>query len=63
VRIVADLELCQSFALCSLTAPEVYSNDDEDGYVVPLDGELPPELEDRAAEGASMCPVRALRLQ
>lgn len=62
VRIVADLEVCQSFGLCALTAPEVYSNDD-DGYVVPLDGDLPRNLEDRAIEGASMCPVKALRVE
>ena len=60
MRIVADRDVCQSFGLCALTAPEVFSNDD-DGYVVLLvDGDLPPELEQRAAEGAGMCPVKAL---
>jgi len=62
VRIVADLEVCQSFALCALTAPEVYSNDD-DGYVIAPNGDVAPELEGPALEGARMCPVKALRVE
>jgi ferredoxin len=63
MRVVADLDVCQAFGLCALTAPEVFTNDDE-GQVVPLiEGDVPAELEKPAMEGAGMCPVKALRVE
>jgi ferredoxin len=46
-------------ARCNATAPDVYDLDD-DGYVVPFDGEVPAALEPRALAGSRACPERAL---
>jgi ferredoxin len=63
MRIVVDHDACQGHGRCYDLAPEVFEADDE-GYVVLLvDGDLPAELEDPAANAVRNCPERALRLE
>lgn len=63
MRVVADLDACQAYGLCELTAPAVFRVGDE-GFVEPLiDGDLPADLEANAIEGAAQCPMKALRVE
>jgi ferredoxin len=59
VRVTVDPARCVGHARCNATAPDVFDLDD-DGYVVPFDGEVPPALEPRARAGIDACPERAL---
>jgi len=45
--------------MCRMRAPQVYVLD-EHGYNVMDPFEVPPELEEAAAEGAEACPERAI---
>lgn len=35
MKVAADRDVCQAYGLCALSAPDVFSVDD-DGYVTPL---------------------------
>ena len=59
MRVTVDPARCVGHARCNATAPDVYDLDD-DGYAVPLDGEVPAALEVRTQAGADACPERAL---
>jgi len=61
VKVSIDTAKCAGHARCNAVAPEVYALDD-DGYALPYDGEVPPELEAKAREGAESCPERAIVL-
>jgi len=61
VRVTIDTAKCAGHARCNAVAPDVYALDD-DGYALPYDGEVPPELEAQAREGAEACPERAISL-
>jgi ferredoxin len=61
VRITIDTSACVGHARCNAVAPDVYDLDDE-GYAKPFDGDVPPELEQQAREGADACPERAISL-
>lgn len=61
MRIVVDMMLCESNALCTGYAPEVFEMNDEDQLVV-LD-ETPSEaLRDRVEQAARACPKQAIKL-
>jgi ferredoxin len=59
VRVTVDTTKCVGHARCNATAPDVYDLDD-DGYVVPPEGDVPADLENQARAGADACPERAL---
>ena len=61
MRVTIDTAKCAGHARCNAVAPDVYALDD-DGYALPYDGEVPPELEAQAREGAESCPERAISL-
>lgn len=52
-------ENCIACGMCASTCPEVFSMSDE-GHAVAIEGEVPPEVEDSAAEAADGCPVSAI---
>ena len=60
VKIVVDLERCTGHARCEAVAGHVYATNPADGYVVPVEGAIPPELEAMALRGARACPERAI---
>jgi ferredoxin len=62
MRAEVDPELCQGHARCWDICPEVFSLDDA-GHAVVAVGEVPAELEGRAAEAADNCPERAITLR
>ncbi|WP_188197394.1 ferredoxin [Nonomuraea sp. SYSU D8015] len=49
MRITADTTACISAGMCTLTAPEVFDQEDDDGLVAVLRPEPPEELREAAA--------------
>lgn len=62
MKITIDTALCSGHARCAAAAPEVFRLDD-DGYALPFEGELPPELEQAARDGERACPERAITVE
>ena len=63
MRVTVDADLCEANTLCAQIAPEVFSVDDEDVLHIAADGEVPPDLADRARRAVRSCPKTALLLQ
>jgi ferredoxin len=60
MTIVADRSACIGSGMCVLTAPAVFDQGD-DGIVVVLEAEVPPEHAEAAARAVAGCPSGALR--
>ncbi len=60
-HIEVDRDACQGYANCVMGASEYFDLDD-DGKVILLNAEVPPELESDVAAAVRSCPVSALRL-
>jgi ferredoxin len=61
MRVLVDLELCESHGPCVFAAPEVFAFDDDDNLV--YDAEPDDALLPRVAAAAAACPARAISLQ
>jgi ferredoxin len=59
VRVEVDLNICEGHGNCNAVAPEVYDLDDS-GYCVIRKPDVPPDLANKAVEGAQACPVQAI---
>ena len=60
MRVHVDQERCEGHGRCYATAPEVFVADDiGNGHEIG-DGQVPPELEQKARLGAANCPERAV---
>ena len=62
MKITIDSSLCSGHARCAAAAPEVFRLDD-DGYVLPYDGEVPPEFQQASRDGELACPERAITVE
>jgi len=60
MRITADRDVCIGAGMCVMNAEEVFDQGD-DGIVVVLAAEVPPEHADAAARAVAGCPSGALR--
>lgn len=60
MRITADRDVCIGAGMCVMTAEEVFDQGD-DGIVVVIEVEVPPEHADAAARAVAACPSGALR--
>ena len=60
MRITADRDVCIGAGMCVMNAEEVFDQGD-DGIVVVLEVEVPPEHADAAARAVAACPSGALR--
>ena len=60
MKITADRDVCIGAGMCVMTAEEVFDQGD-DGIVVILEVEVPPEHADAAARAVAACPSGALR--
>ncbi|MBA3410493.1 MAG: ferredoxin [Geodermatophilaceae bacterium] len=58
----ADFGVCQGYANCVMTAPEVYDIDD-DGVVVLLKDEISDAERAKVQEAVNSCPVSALSIE
>jgi ferredoxin len=62
VKVYVDPERCQGHTLCAMAAPDVFTLDDVDGHATALDGEVPADLEAKAAEAVRSCPEQAISI-
>jgi ferredoxin len=60
IRIEADRDRCIGAGMCVMNAEEVFDQDDE-GLVVVLTPDVPPEHAAAAARAVASCPSGALR--
>jgi len=63
VRITLDREACQGHNRCYLLAPELFDVDDEGYAVLRVDGDVPPELEEKARLAVDNCPEYAIAIE
>lgn len=60
MRIEVDRERCIGAGMCTLTAPDVFDQDEEDGRVVLLDPEPPEGRHPAARTAEASCPSGAI---
>jgi ferredoxin len=60
LKVHVDPEKCQGHTLCSMIAPDLFQLDDVDGHATAIDGEVPVDLEAKAAEAIRSCPEQAI---
>jgi ferredoxin len=60
VRVRVDLDLCQAYANCVTTAPDVFKLDEKTGLAVVVLPEPLPELERAVRDAVRLCPMRAI---
>ena len=63
MRITVNREHCQGHTMCAMTAPELFHLDDEDGHAYIESPDVPADLRDKARQGASACPERAITVE
>lgn len=61
MKIRVDRSVCQGHALCSATAPDLFTLDD-DGYSNVGEVEVPDGMEELARRGVQTCPERAITI-
>ncbi|GGZ86990.1 ferredoxin [Streptomyces bluensis] len=62
MKIRIDHDRCRGAGQCTLTAPELFDQSDDDGTVVLLNEQPPPELQARARLAASLCPNSVIHI-
>lgn len=62
MRVRVDLERCVAAGNCVATAPDVFDQREEDGLVLLLHENPPPELHEAARRAASVCPAFAISI-
>jgi len=62
MRVVVDVERCRGAGQCVLTAPLVFDQDEEDGTVIVMNHEPPPELHSATRMAAGLCPNSVIRV-
>ena len=60
MKIIADTTRCVGAGQCVLTEPRLFDQSTDDGTVIVLDDNPPPELERAARDAARVCPSQAL---
>ena len=60
-KVKADFDLCESNAICTGLAPDVFEIDDDD-YLVVLTDDVTPENEARIQQAVASCPKAALSI-
>ena len=63
MRVSVDPGLCQAYANCVTTAPDVFTLDEKTGLAVVLIEEPPPELERAVRQAEQLCPMRAITVE
>ena len=62
MRVVVDRDRCRGAGMCALTAPAVFDQSEDDGTVVVLDPDPPPEQEAAVVRAVGLCPNGVIRL-
>ena len=63
MRVVADRDVCTGSGMCTMVAPGVFDQDDEDGRVIVIQEHPGAEDEEAAREAVRLCPTAALSLE
>jgi ferredoxin len=63
MRVTLDVQACQAYGNCLLTAPDVFDLDEEAGTAIILQENPPEELHAAVADAVRSCPVQALTLE
>jgi ferredoxin len=61
VKLQADRDICIQSGNCVMISDDLFDQDD-DGIVVVLVGEVPEDEQDNAREAVKMCPSQALQI-
>lgn len=62
MRVSLDSEKCQGHNRCYALAPELFDVDDYGQAVLLVDGDVPPELHEKARLAAANCPEFAIKV-
>jgi len=62
MRVAVNSELCQGHNRCYALAPELFDVDEYGNAIVLGDGEVPPQLEDKARLAFGNCPEYAISI-
>jgi ferredoxin len=62
MEIRLDHDRCRGAGQCALSAPELFDQSEEDGTVVLLQADPPPELATAARRAESLCPNAVIRV-
>ena len=62
MKVTIDQGKCVSSGQCVMAVSQVFDQRDEDGVVVLLDADPPPELISDVRHAAMVCPARAITL-
>ncbi len=60
MKVTANQDICASSGQCAALVPRVFGQRDEDGVVVVLDENPPPELADAIRQATRICPSGAI---
>jgi ferredoxin len=63
MKVVVDTEKCVAAGNCVAAAMDVFDQRDEDGIVVLLNENPPPELAEDVRNAAAVCPALAIRIE
>lgn len=63
MKVVVDTEKCVAAGNCVAAAMDVFDQREEDGIVVLLDENPPPELAQDVRNAAAVCPALAIRIE
>lgn len=63
MRIVFDQSACQGHNRCYSLAPELFDVDDMGTAILRIEGEIPPELHEKAHLCADNCPEYAISVE
>ena len=63
MKIKFDRSACQGHNRCYMLAPELFDTDDEGYAILRVEGDVPPELEEKAQLTADNCPEYAIEVE
>lgn len=62
MKINVDLDKCIGAGLCAVANPKVFVQNEDDGLVIVLDENPPPDQHDLVREAARLCPALVIKL-
>ena len=62
MRVIVNMDLCESNALCQGVAPDIFEVDDDDNLIV-LDETPEESARDRLLEAVRICPKQAISIE